>query len=173
MIVVKVGGSLYDLPDLGERLARFFASLDDDVILVPGGGKAADVIREWDRIHHLDASASHWLAIQAMDLAGCMLQQITYKKVLNVQDFLYKHNVLPCNWQVTSDSIAALVADIFKASLLVLLKSTLHGHSIVDDYFHCVARNLNCPARIVNLRQQTAGPWPDREWAPIILPNNC
>ena len=39
MIVVKVGGSLFDLPDLGPRLRAFLASLaDEDRLLVPGGG---------------------------------------------------------------------------------------------------------------------------------------
>ena len=46
MIVVKVGGSLYDLPDLGPRLRRFLDGLDDpDRLVVPGGGAAADVVR--------------------------------------------------------------------------------------------------------------------------------
>lgn len=173
MIVVKVGGSLYDLPDLGERLSQFFTSLDDDIILVPGGGGAADTVRGWDRVHRLDAKASHWLAIQAMDLAGGLLRQLTDKNILQVEQFAREHDVLPCSWNVTSDSIAAHVASILNASLLVLLKSTTQGYNLVDDYFHCVARKLKCPIRMINLRQQAHGPWPELNWLPVNWPEVC
>lgn len=173
MIVVKVGGSLYDLPDLGERLSRLFATLDDDVVLVPGGGRAADLVRKWDRIHRLDAKASHWLAIHAMDLAGGLLRQLTNKKVLNVEHFLLEHDVLPCSWEVTSDSIAALVAESFNASLFILLKSTVRAHNIVDGYFRFAIKNLKCPIRTINLRQSPYGPWPELNCVPFILPQDC
>lgn len=60
---------------------------------------------------------------------------------------------LPRDWSVTSDSIAARLAEQLRAEELVLLKSTdAHSASgLVDDYFPIAARDL--PAvRIVNLR---------------------
>jgi aspartokinase-like uncharacterized kinase len=67
--VVKVGGSLFDLPDLRRRLHAWLASVAAGrILLVPGGGAAADAIRTLDRIHHLGAEASHWLALRAMSL---------------------------------------------------------------------------------------------------------
>ena len=69
LLVVKVGGSLYDLPDLGRRLRRFLASLDtDNRLIVPGGGPTADVIRAFDHDHRLGPQTSHWLALRACAL---------------------------------------------------------------------------------------------------------
>ncbi len=64
-IVVKVGGSLFDLPDLGPRLVQFLARLPTrEIILVPGGGPIADLIRKFDQLHGLgeerwDVSITH------------------------------------------------------------------------------------------------------------------
>lgn len=52
LVVVKVGGSLFDLPDLGPRLRAWLKTLRTaDVLLVPGGGPTADVVRSLDRAH--------------------------------------------------------------------------------------------------------------------------
>src|SRR5207248_9110984 len=59
-LVVKVGGSLYDLPDLADRLRRWLSALAAPrVLLVPGGGPTADVIRTFDQRHRLGEEASH------------------------------------------------------------------------------------------------------------------
>ena len=70
VVVVKVGGSLYDLPDLGSRLRAWLTEqcAGDDVVLVPGGGGTADVIRHFDRVHGLGEETSHWLALRALTL---------------------------------------------------------------------------------------------------------
>src|SRR5207248_2464665 len=66
-LVVKVGGSLYDLPDLGPRLHAFLRSLDrPEVLLIPGGGPTADVVRDLDRRHGLGEETAHWLALHAL-----------------------------------------------------------------------------------------------------------
>lgn len=66
-IVAKVGGSLFDLPDLRERLLAWVKQKGDRPILfVPGGGEAANVIRKLDEIHQLGEEKSHWLAIRMM-----------------------------------------------------------------------------------------------------------
>ena len=47
MIVVKVGGSLFDHPRLGPGLRAYLDSLAPaDVLLVPGGGPVAGAVRE-------------------------------------------------------------------------------------------------------------------------------
>src|SRR5439155_3520205 len=67
LAVVKVGGSLYDLPDLGDRLRRWLSALAaPHVLLMPGGGPTADVIRSFDHRHRLGEEASHWLALRAL-----------------------------------------------------------------------------------------------------------
>src|SRR5262249_17829191 len=68
-VVVKVGGSLFDLQDLGPRLhALLTVRPQCSPLLVPGGGAVADVVRALDRRHQLGEETSHWLALQAMSL---------------------------------------------------------------------------------------------------------
>jgi 5-(aminomethyl)-3-furanmethanol phosphate kinase len=147
--VVKVGGSLYDLPDLGFRLRRWLAEhfADDHVILVPGGGGTAAVIRDLDRRHGLGEETSHWLALRALGLNAHFLAALlppawvagkiealgaAWEKnrlaVLDVHEFARddedRPGHLPHDWTVTSDALAARVAMVVEARHLVLLKST-------------------------------------------------
>lgn len=65
--VIKLGGSLLDLPDLVQRFEAFArAHVHSSALLVVGGGRAADVVRAFDRQYGLDESQGHWLAIGAM-----------------------------------------------------------------------------------------------------------
>ena len=147
-VVVKVGGSLFDLPDLGHRLRCW---LDTNglvqVVLVPGGGPLADAVRALDRRQNLGEEASHWLAIQALGVGAsfltrilpsgvvvrglaecpqCWLQRQT--PILDALPFAVadegKPGCLPHSWEVTSDSIAARVAVVLGSGRLILLKST-------------------------------------------------
>jgi aspartokinase-like uncharacterized kinase len=62
---------------------------------------------------------------------------------------------LPVGWHVTSDSIAARVAEVLAAAELVLLKSSLSSDNrsspLVDEYFSTAAAQLPV-VRAVNLR---------------------
>ncbi|MCH7987929.1 MAG: hypothetical protein IID46_02125 [Planctomycetes bacterium] len=147
-IIYKVGGSLLDLPDLASRLLiAIEQNSDSRPLLVLGGGRAADVVREWDRIHHLDEESSHWLALDAMRLNESFLQNILPNSrivttrqeaqatwdasgipILSSGEFLRAEEstsrfLLPHTWDVTSDSIAAWIALQWPADGLVLLKS--------------------------------------------------
>jgi len=74
--VVKVGGSLYDLPDLGPRLHRWLALAfprssagersDRRLVLVPGGGPLVDALRRLDHCHGLGEETSLWLALRTL-----------------------------------------------------------------------------------------------------------
>jgi aspartokinase-like uncharacterized kinase len=145
--VVKVGGSLFDLPDLGQRLRRWLDGLPGpEVILVPGGGPAADVIRALDRRHRLGEEASHWLALRVLSvnahfLAALLPRAVVVEKlddcseawrrlqvaVLDAHAFCRADDTtaaaLPHRWSVTSDSVAARVAVVAGARRLILLKS--------------------------------------------------
>ncbi|OAI47862.1 hypothetical protein AYO44_08765 [Planctomycetaceae bacterium SCGC AG-212-F19] len=146
-VVVKVGGSLFELPDLAPRLGAWLSQLAcPRVLLVPGGGAAADVVRRLDQVHHLGEEVSHWLALRAMTLSAHFLAGLlpTGRVVRSLgecpavwasQQFpiLDAHvfaladegqpGCLPYRWEVTSDSIAARVAVIAGAGRLILLKS--------------------------------------------------
>src|SRR5437016_6173909 len=77
LTVLKVGGSLYGLPDLPARLRKLLADLNTErVVLFPGGGAAADAVRELDRMHRLGEDAAHWLALRALTVNAYFLNRI-------------------------------------------------------------------------------------------------
>lgn len=144
MIVVKVGGSLYDHPGLGPGLNRFLDPLlrSGHVWLVPGGGAAADAVRAWDRVHALGEEVSHWLALRSLSTAALFLASVLDGativgegielggeglSIIGPYDFALRDDgqpgSLPHTWAVTSDSIAARAAVVGKAEKLILLKS--------------------------------------------------
>ena len=91
--ILKVGGSLYDLPDLGSRLQPWLSQAKStDIILVPGGGVTVDVIRDFDRIHRLGEKRAHWLALYAMRLnaefLAKLLQTVDVMKHWNQMEML-------------------------------------------------------------------------------------
>ncbi len=168
-VVVKVGGSLFDLPDLGRRLEAWLGTLGDGrVILTAGGGPAADVVREMDRIHGLGEEASHWLAVQSLSLTAHFLKALAPPSAC-VQDLGSfaaqdedRPGRLPHCWDVTSDSLSARLAEALGARELVLLKSVTippdmdwaeaSRRGYVDGYFPTmIARGVK--ARAVNLRE--------------------
>jgi aspartokinase-like uncharacterized kinase len=147
--VVKVGGSLYDLPNLGSRLCRWLAEqlASKRVVLVPGGGLLADAIRQLDRRHGLGEETAHWLALRALTVnahflaslvpSACVIGDVAelgrvwrnnQLPVFDVHEFgrddERRPNHLPHSWSVTSDALAARIAVVLRASHLVLLKST-------------------------------------------------
>jgi 5-(aminomethyl)-3-furanmethanol phosphate kinase len=146
-IVVKVGGSLFDLPDLGPRLCRWLKQEPTrEVLLVPGGGPAAEAIRTLDRTHGLGEEAAHWLALRALAINAALLAalvpgscvidgpdlaELVWEQgrvpVLDAFAFCEADDAnddhLPHTWAVTSDSVAARAAVVLNATELVLLKS--------------------------------------------------
>jgi 5-(aminomethyl)-3-furanmethanol phosphate kinase len=148
MIVVKVGGSLLDMPDLADRLRGFLESLRTPrLILVVGGGPAADLVRQRDRDENFDDDKSHWLAVRAMSFNSFLVEALVSQSIvvssvaqcrvawsdghipiLDPHTFLVADEAsgaaaLPHRWTVTSDTIAARIARVSSADELVLLKS--------------------------------------------------
>lgn len=78
-LVIKLGGSLLDLPDLADRI-RTIVELSCEPgrtpLIVTGGGPAANVIREWDRVHSLDEPSAHWMAVRSLRLPAELLTQL-------------------------------------------------------------------------------------------------
>lgn len=147
-IVVKVGGSLYDWPELGPRLLRMLEELkgpsNQPIIVVPGGGHFASAVRRLDRVHALDEKTSHWLAMQSLSIAARFLVAVlgTMATVVAGESPLKTNRIpvidmfavarsrpdpfagMPRSWSVTSDSLAARFATLIEARELILLKST-------------------------------------------------
>ena len=133
------------------------------LLVVPGGGPFADVVRDADRRFGLSQSAAHWMAVLAMDqlayllserLAGGRLAAGPDEIAAAVADgalpvlapsrWLRAADPLPHTWDVTSDSIAAWVAGALGAGRLVLVKppgtrtaNALGAPDVVDAYFAC------------------------------------
>lgn len=125
MIVVKVGGSLFDHPALGPGLRRWLGEQADRCLLVPGGGPAADVIRQFHRTHQPPEEFSHWQAIRVMDINGHLLRHLVggSADVADVYSSCETDEALEHSWRVTSDAIAARIAEERGIRELVMLKS--------------------------------------------------
>jgi aspartokinase-like uncharacterized kinase len=140
--VIKLGGSLAGDPKTLKSLCIKLSELakTHKILVIPGGGEFADVIRKFDKEYHLSSSAAHKMAILAMDQYGLLLADITPNsrivrmldeaKELSKQGFIpimlpseliFHVDPLEHSWEVTSDSIAAYVASILPAKRLVLI----------------------------------------------------
>jgi 5-(aminomethyl)-3-furanmethanol phosphate kinase len=178
--VVKVGGSLYDLPDLGARLQRLLSDMPR-AILIPGGGPTADAIRHLDHVHRLGEEASHWLALRALSVNAHFLAHLLSAPVvselpinpgchvLEPYDFCQRDDAcpdhLPHDWRATSDSLAVRVAVVGQADGVLLLKSTTWSNDrpwheaveagIVDRFFPSAIGQLPATVwvRVIDLRR--------------------
>lgn len=183
--VIKLGGSLLDCEGLPMRFRRWLAAQPPrpNIILV-GGGEMADVLRRAFAQHGLDEEAAHWLCVRLLGVTAQLFAhllpeaiQATRLEELHCADgrrpvvFACEHflrhedahsaNPLPHTWDVTSDSIAARLAERLGAFELVLLKSRLPeagwdfaqaaAAGYVDRYFPRAASALR-RVRYVNLR---------------------
>ena len=149
-LLVKIGGSLLDLPNLRDRLLALPTLLGGTCTFVVGGGDAAELARKFQRTHGLDDTAAHDLAVEAMRLTACFVRSLlgdAYDMVWEVWDDDISD--LPASWDVTSDSIAAHLARKTEREL-VLAKSVPPPRSIavaaargdVDRYFETAASGL-------------------------------
>lgn len=141
---------MLDLAGLAPRIRHWLAGqLAAPTLLVAGGGRLADVLRDADRLHGLGETASHWLCLRAMTIHAEMLATLLPEAMLcrSIADWRARPMAplaildpwsfmrdeerrlpgaaLPESWQATSDSIAARVAQGIGAGELVLLKSEL------------------------------------------------
>lgn len=189
--LIKVGGSLLRSapPSQAGLTAAFRGWLGQQTaavnVLVAGGGEFVDVIRRADEEHHLGEETAHWLCVDALSVTAQLLgavlsvpvvtrrqelpEEIPSVCVFDPASFMHdlEHRLfldpLPRTWGVTSDSIAARIADHLAASELVLLKSCLPGPAVadfVDNSFSVAAANLPT-IRCVNFRSSR---WEETPW---------
>jgi aspartokinase-like uncharacterized kinase len=135
LTVVKVGGGLGDsaLPPLCRMLGEL--GTRHPLLVVPGGAAFADAVRDADRRFGLSAAAAHRMAILGMEQFGWVLGELIPGAVRTADltrlpgsrtavllPAALPLDPLPESWQVTSDSIAARVAEQAGAGRLVLVK---------------------------------------------------
>ncbi len=149
LVVLKLGGSLLKCTDLADRMRSLIATLRPQrILIVVGGGDAADVVRDWSNRFSLSEEMAHWLAIRSLSLTCGLVKELLPEcdevetpaaaavvwgdqqrpVLLKLESYLRQAEVnepspLPHTWDVTSDSIAAWVAAQWGADQLILLKS--------------------------------------------------
>ena len=149
--LIKLGGSLLDLPDVVTKLVDLLSRIHRPVV-IPGGGAAADLVRSWDQRYGLAAKSSHKLAMAGMSFNALRLTKSCDRcclvsdqrmaeaalqagripiiditaAVLEMERSMSSSPAPPESWDVTSDSIAAWLARNLRADLW-LLKSVRPG----------------------------------------------
>jgi 5-(aminomethyl)-3-furanmethanol phosphate kinase len=140
--VVKIGGSLLGSPELERWLGLFTKFSDGNIIIVPGGGVFADAVRDAQKVSKISDACAHKLAVLAMDQFGLLLASMNpdlavARTEMEIDERIWQHRCIiwlpsqmvladdsiPKSWDVTSDSIAAWLAEKVNAQQLVLVKS--------------------------------------------------
>ena len=171
MWVVKIGGSLLGSPELEKWLDVAAKFSDGNIIIVPGGGVFANAVREAQILSKISDVCAHRLALLAMDQFGLMLANMnpllaTASSEMEIDERTWQHrgiiwlpskmvlnsNSIPQNWDMTSDSLAAWLAQKLGAQHLILVKSdkpsdkklclkTITKDGLVDPVFGDYALN--------------------------------
>lgn len=188
-IVVKLGGSLGEGSEL-KRWARIVARASRPVVVVPGGGAFADAVRQMQGRHRFCDAAAHRMAILAMHQTALMLIALEPRLVpaetvaemraawagaripvwlpLRMVD---RDRAIPANWSVTSDGLAARLAERLGAAAVCLIKSRctaraataaqLAGDGIVDQQFPVIVGRGDLVWRLL-------GPGEERQLARVL-----
>jgi 5-(aminomethyl)-3-furanmethanol phosphate kinase len=185
MWVIKIGGSLLGANELASWLRIVSLYGDGKVIIVPGGGVFADAVRSAQHITELSEKCAHELAVKSMDQFASILVDIEpslakARNELELAERGWQHrgivwlpsemvladSDIPQTWDVTSDSIAAWLADRVNADRLILLKSgnpiaesnlqDLVDQGYVDKAFPSFIENKNFESWIVENSQYIA-----------------
>lgn len=164
MWIIKIGGSLQDSDCLHAWLQAVARHGAGRLVLVPGGGRHADAIRQAQRRFGFDDHEAHVRAIEAMEthaaeLVGRQpgLQPASGEDAIRhtlqageVPVWLPAHMALglsglPASWDVSSDSLALWLARHLGATGLIMVKSItveadipvaeLSRAGIIDRYF--------------------------------------
>ena len=176
--VIKIGGSLAEDP---ERLRALCAKLSEfakkyAIVVVPGGGRFADVVRDFDKRFTLSSEISHRMAVLGMNQFGLLLSQIipnscaTYllndaKQLSEIgvvpvflpSRLMFKEDPLENSWNVTSDSISVYVASRLHAAK-VLLVTDVDGIFTEDPRKHADAKLIGRLSAVetLKLKQRTS-----------------
>jgi len=176
-IVVKVGGSLAETGRLNEVLA-IIAAAKRPVIVVPGGGQFADKVRDLQNALRFDDTSAHKLAMLGMHQMAEMYfaKEPRFAPVDSLEGFArllavgqipvwlpfqmcQADETIPADWSITSDGLAARLAERLGGLPVVLLKSVetdaaasledLAAEGIVDPVFPGIVRRARLDWRIL------------------------
>ena len=164
MVVVKIGGSLQSTEYIKKWIDSIRINRNTSFLIIFGGGKYANKIREEQKIKKYNDYEAHKLAIDAM-------RRLAFDNLKNLKDFdvidsledIKKNNKkrklmlwmpsveeingfnIPLNWRATSDSIALSVSRRTNSPLLLIksfgfsnikyITAFFLKKNILDDYF--------------------------------------
>lgn len=190
-LVVKIGGSLLSN---AARLSTVVATLSRarrPIVIVPGGGPFADQVRDTQKTHDMTDRTAHRMALLAMHQTGLLIedmqtrfiavdtapairQALAAKRIpvwLPLKLASVDHTI-PADWSVTSDALAARLAERLRFEAVLLIKSRsvplgptaaeLASDGIVDAVFGDVVERSGLSFRII-------GPGEERTLAEICL----
>ncbi|MGR8978514.1 MAG: amino acid kinase family protein [Gammaproteobacteria bacterium] len=165
MLIVKLGGSLVKSQSLGRCLDVVDSKYRNrEVAIVPGGGAFADQVRIAQKEWRFDDDTAHRMALLAMQQMALLFRGLkphfviasASESVRSLTDLgktvIWSPSLteldnagIRSNWDVTSDSLAAWLANELSAEELILVKSApvktgvspveMMGRHIVDKAF--------------------------------------
>jgi aspartokinase-like uncharacterized kinase len=165
-MVVKLGGSLAENDRVGGAL-DIIARAGRRIVLVPGGGPFADAVRQAQADHQFSNEAAHRMAILAMHQMAELLMDLQPRlkgadsvasmraiwrngeiPVWLPHKMCEGDNEIPADWSITSDGLAARLAERLRCNSVVLVKSCnapekasafdLAREGIVDQIFPAI-----------------------------------
>jgi aspartokinase-like uncharacterized kinase len=157
--VVKLGGSTASKAVLGEWIAALAGSALP-LVIVPGGGRFADQVRDAQESMGFSDKAAHAMAILAMDQFGHVIldrhDRFVRAQSLQEMELALRGGKIPvwlpsalaipapdvrASWDITSDALAAWLAGKLGADALLLVKQT-QAFSSADDVASLAARGI-------------------------------
>jgi len=152
--VLKIGGSLF--PEKAIDLCRFLFKHNEfkgNILIICGGGKFANQVRNYNDELDFSNTANHKSAIMCMDIIGTLLadkvkgletvntledalkvSQLGKIPVLNSYTLMEDHDPLEHSWRITSDSIALYISNLLKAKLLIATDvDGIYTHDPIND----------------------------------------
>lgn len=178
--VIKLGGSLYGSDLLESWLTTLTAHATlETIVVVPGGGPFADVVRKAQQRYGFEDVVAHQMAIMAMQQFGSMLLALSPNAVaftfpgqhspqagkLNIwlpTLAVFSVEEIEQSWRVSADSLALWLANLIQAQRLTLVKSceinvvdceTLSQNNIIDAAFSTHYKNTQLNGYIVQANQ--------------------
>lgn len=178
--VIKLGGSLIsDVSTLTHCLQNIKNHSQENIVIVPGGGVFADQVRHTQKQWGFDEQTAHDMALLAMQQMALLFKSINNSfiiadTVFAVQQAWHKHAVViwspgikelyassvKASWDVSSDSLAAWLANQLNIQELILVKSAviplsyniqaLQKQGVIDKAFADFIKNASYKISIIN-----------------------
>jgi len=162
--IVKVGGSLLKYPQLAANLLQWRSAQPPAAeVYITGCGAFADAVRHAAAVHALDEAACHRHCLQLLAVTARILAEVAAIGVVAARLDVAKNLIqqketplvydasqswsaapeagfarhAPQSWEVTTDSIAAMLCRALGAGELVLLKSLPSPSDQIADAVSC------------------------------------